>query len=295
MLRGAFENMTVLSTSDAASGSQLPDRVQSYIEALVRTCAQDGTPLVSVVLFGSAAKGGFSGDVSDVDLIIVVRDDASHAIRRRLGEDVARLEILHGLRAATTVPAGTLQARIERAVGHGFSCFVCTRSDLISGDVARVLGLRLLEKPFVDRIVFASIVASAVTVWGEELLPRVVVPPVRRLDVFRALFGFANQVVLSAMAFPTLPDATKYAMGALKHSLHSCYFCYHGRTAALEEEVDFFQRRLGASRTLADLLALRGKYRRSFAFVMRCMPALARLHLRTARDNRFPLAVVRGR
>jgi tRNA nucleotidyltransferase (CCA-adding enzyme) len=63
---------TMLSTSDEASGVQLPARVHTYIEALVRTCSQDGALLVSVVLFGSAAKGGFAGDVSDVDLIIVV-------------------------------------------------------------------------------------------------------------------------------------------------------------------------------------------------------------------------------
>jgi predicted nucleotidyltransferase len=275
--------------------TQLPARVQTYIEALVRTCAQDRAPLVSVVLFGSAAKGGFSDDVSDVDLIIVVSDAASRAMRHRLGEEVTQLETLHGLRPTTTPSPGSLRARIERAVGHGASCFVCTRSDLISGDVTRVLDLRPWEAPFVDRIVFASIVASATTVWGEDLLPRVPVPPVRRLDVFKALFGFSSQVFLSAMTFPVLPDATKYAMGALKHSLHSCYFCYHGRTAALDEEVDFFHRRLGASQTLVDLLALRGEYRRSFAFVIGCLPALARLHLRTARDNRFPLAAVRGR
>ena len=287
--------MTTLSTSDAASDARLPARVQAYVEALVQTCAQHRVPLVSMVLFGSAAKGGFSGDVSDVDLIIVVPDDASRAKRRRLGEEVARLETVHGLRLATAHSLGRLRALIERAVGHGFSCFVCTRSDLISGDVARVLDLRPLEAPFVDRIVFASIVASAVTVWGEDLLPRVPVPPVRRLDVFKALFAFSGGVFLSAVTFPVVRDATKYAMGTLKHSLHSCYFCYHGRTAALEVEVDFFCRRLGASRTLVDLLALRGEYRASFAFVIGCLPALVRLHLRTARDNRFPREAVRGR
>ena len=282
--------MTTLSTCDAASGAQLPVRVQTYIEALVQTCAQDRTPLVSVVLFGSAAKGGFSGAVSDVDVILVVSDEASRARRLRLGEDVARLETLHELRPATTHSPGGVRARIERAVGHGFSCFVCTRSDLISGDVARVLDLRAWEAPFVDRIVFASIVASAVTVWGENLLPRVLVPSVRRLDVFKALFGFSGQVLLSVVTFPVLPDATKYAMGALKHSLHSCFFCYHQRTTTVEDEVAFFNQRLGASRTLVELLSLRRQYRRSFAFVMRCLPTVARLHLRTARENQFPHA-----
>jgi hypothetical protein len=55
--------------------------------------------------------------------------------------------------------------------------------------------------------------------------------------------------------------------------------CYHGRTAAMEEQVDFFRRRLGTCRTLVDLLALGHEYRRSFAFVIGCLPTLARLHL----------------
>jgi hypothetical protein len=157
----------------------------------------------------------------------------------------------------------------------------------MSGDVARVLDLRPWEALFVDRIVFASIAASAMTVWGEDLLPRVRVPPVRRLDVFKALFGFSSQVVLSAVTFPVLPDATKYSVGALKHSIHSCYFCYHGRTTTLEEEVAFFNGHMGVSGTLVELLSLRRQYRPSFAFVIRCLPTLARLHLRTAWDNRF--------
>ena len=277
----------MLSLSDAVSGGRLPARIQTYIEALVQTCSQERALLVSVVLFGSAAKGGFAADVSDVDVIIVVSDDASRAERLRLGERVARLETVHGLRPGTTDSPGRLRMRIERAVGHGISCFVCTRHDLMSGNVARVLDLRSWEAPFVDRIVFASIVASAVTVWGEDLLPRVPVPFVRRFDVFKALFGFSSQVLLSAVTFPVLPDATKYAMGALKHSLHSCFFCYHQRTTTLEDEVAFFNRRLGTNATLVELLSLRQQYRTSFAFVVRCLPTIARLHLRTARDNRL--------
>jgi predicted nucleotidyltransferase len=155
--------MTMLSTSDAASGAGLPPRVQTYIDALVHTCTQDRTPLVSIALFGSASKGGFSGDISDVDVIVVV-SELSRAKKLRLGEEIARLETLHELRPATTHSPGSVRARIERAVCHGISCFVCTRSDLISGDVARVLDLRPWEEPFVDRIVFASIIASAATV-----------------------------------------------------------------------------------------------------------------------------------
>jgi predicted nucleotidyltransferase len=274
----------------AASGIQFPDRVEAYLDALVQTSAEDRQAFVSLVLFGSAAKGGFSGDVSDVDVIIVVPDAASHTQRRRLAGNVARIEAVHGLRQAAASSPRVPQALIERAVGHGLSCFVCTRGDLLSGDVARVLDLGPLEAPFVDRIIFASIVASAVTVWGEDLLPRVPVPSVRRFDILKAMFALSSQVVLSAATFPALPDATKYAMGALKHSLHSCFFCYHRRTATTDEEIDFFQRRLGPIQALGDLLTLRRQYRQSFAFVIRCLPAILRLHVRTVRDNPFPAA-----
>jgi hypothetical protein len=84
-------------------------------------------------------------------------------------------------------------------------------------------------------------------------------------------------------------------MGALKHSLHSCYFCYHLKTDPLNEEVEFFNSRLGRSRTLLELLNQRRKYHRSFAFVLRCIPVLFRLHLRTAWDNRFPTRCGQGR
>jgi predicted nucleotidyltransferase len=273
-----------VSTPDAALGLQRLPRVQTYLDELVRACDQLEQPLVSVILFGSAASGGFS-NVSDVDLIIVVPDETTSDGRCRLRAEVVRLEIAHGFRPPR--PAGPLQTRIERAVGHLFSCFICTRDDLISGDVARILALRPWEAPFVDRIVLASIVATAVTAWGEDLLPRVLVPAVRRLDVFKALFGFSCQIVLIAQIFPVLPDATKYAMGTLKHSLHSCFFCYHRRTEDLEKEVEFFDQRLGRSRALGELMLLRRQYRKSFRFVIRCLPTLARIHFQTARDNDF--------
>ena len=79
---------------------------------------------------------------------------------------------------------------------------------------------------------------------------------------------------------------TKYAM-AVKRSVHNCYFCYELRRASLEEEISFFEHRLGSNRTLTQLLALRREYRTSFIFVVCCIPTLVRLHLRTSIDNRF--------
>ncbi len=245
---------------------------------------------MSVVLFGSAAKGSFSAGVSDVDAIIVLADGATPRERICLSDQISLLEVSYRLRAPAGRARTTLESFAERAGGHALSSFVCSRIDLLSGDVMRVFSLRRVEALLVDRIVFASVIASAVTVWGEDLLPHVPVPPVRRLDVIKAFLAFANQTLLSLACFLALPDATRYAMGTLKRSLHSCFFCYQLRTASLEEEIAFFDRNRGQDRTLAELLALRRQYRCSFSFVLRCLPTLARLHWRAAWDNEFPLA-----
>jgi predicted nucleotidyltransferase len=269
-------------------------RVQPYLDAVAQLHPCGVISLVSVILFGSAASGAFS-ETSDVDLIIVLPDEATPEERRRLRGVVAELEVTHGLRLPASRPKNLLEVFAEHAGGDADSCFFCTRSELISGDIARVFGLRPAEEMFVDRIVFASVIVSAKTVWGEELLHLVPLPSLRRLDVFKALFGLAGLVLLSAAAFPVLADATRYAVGALKHSLHSCYFCYHLKTAPLNEEVEFFNSHLGRSRTLLELLNQRQEYHRSFTFVLRCVPILFQLHLRTVWDNRFPRAVARGR
>jgi predicted nucleotidyltransferase len=268
-------------------------KVQQYIAAVAQLHACRQNSLVSVILFGSAASGAFS-ESSDVDLILVLPNEAALDDRRRLREAVSDLEITHDLRLPASRRKNLLEMFAEHAGGEAHSCFFCTRDDLMSGDAARVFGLRAVEKLFVDRIVLASVIVSAKTVCGEELLSLIPLPPLRRLDVFKALFGLAGLILLSVVAFPVLSDATRYAMGALKHSLHSCYFCYHLKTAPLNEEVEFFNSRLGRSKTLLDLLNQRQKYHRSFRFVVRCVPVLFRLHLKTALDNRFPRAVARA-
>jgi len=271
----------------------MANRVQQYLDGVAQLHPGGVISLVSVVLFGSAASNALS-ESSDVDLIIVIPDETSPEDRRLLRSAVTDLEITQGLRIPESRPKNPLEKFAEHAGGHAHSFFFCTRGDLISGDAARVFGLRAVERLFVDRIVLASVIVSAKTVWGEELLSQVTLPPLRRLDVFKALFGLAGLTLLSVVVFPVLPDATRFAMGALKHSLHSCYFCYHLKTAPLDDEVAFFNSRLGRSKTLLDLLKQRRKYHRSFRFVMRCVPIIFRLHLQTALDNRFPRAVARA-
>jgi predicted nucleotidyltransferase len=272
----------------ASPRSVIPSRVQAYIETIVHSCADDGRALVSVVLFGSAAIGGWTETVSDVDLILVVPDSATDDATTRLRSEAERIEILHQFRSPSGHRQPALEKLLDRVTAHDRTFFICTRGDLLSGNIGRILRLHPSQTIFVDRIVLANFVASGITVWGQALLPLVPVAPIRRFDVFKAFFGQFPLLLLCAAIFPLHPAMTRYAMGVLKGSVHSCFFCYERRRAPLEDEIGFFERRLGSNRALVQLLALRREYRTSFAFVLRCIPTMMRLHFRTAVDNRFP-------
>ena len=269
-------------------GLRLAPPIEAYLTDVVRASLTQRWSLASVVLFGSAATGGYSAAVSDVDLLLVLADGVNAEDRRSVRDAVSTLEARHGLAKPRSHRPGALEAFADRVTANVRSFFVYTHADLLSGDPGRILDIPPAQARFVDRIAIPSIVAGGVTVWGEELLAQVPLPPIRHRDVVKAFFGLFNQVLFSAVVYPALPRATKYAMDALKRSVHSCYFCYHTKPAPLAEEVAFFQQRHGPSRALARLMALRDAYRPSFPFVLGCLWTLVRLHLRTARDNQFP-------
>jgi hypothetical protein len=266
-------------------------RIHAYLEDIVATCAPPNGPLVSLVLFGSGATGGYADGISDVDLFLILADDTMPHDHERTREMVEALEMRHGLAKRESGATGRLEAFAQQVTANRRAFFVCTRSDLLSGLPGRVLGIPRAQAVFVDAVAVPSIVGSGVTVWGEDLLPRVTLAPIRRIDTAKAFFSLFSQVLFCAAVYPLLPTATKYAMDALKRSVHNCYFCYHLRPAALAEEVAFMERRYGRNRTLTRLLQLRVEYRPSLGFVLSCLPTLAVLHARTASDAGFPLEV----
>jgi predicted nucleotidyltransferase len=258
-----------------------------YVAAVVAACASYEPGLASVILFGSTVTGGYRHGVSDVDMMLVLHDDADARAAADIRQRVEAVESAAGLRDEPDATESAVAHFARRLSANVRSFFICSRSDLLSGEPARILGIPRAQALFVDRAVLPSLISSARTAWGEELLPLVPLLPIRRLDVFKAWFSQFNQVLLNAALYAFVPNATKYAMDALKRSVHNCYFCYTLSSAALADEIAFLQAR-GRLRALDDLLQLRQQPSRSFGFVLRCAPALVLLHARTALQNEFP-------
>jgi predicted nucleotidyltransferase len=265
--------------------------VADYINDIVGVLDGREHVLASVILFGSSATGGYVHGVSDVDLLIVLRDPAGPEARRRVIATVAEIETRH--RLGKPKADGPLARLADSITANVRSFFVCTRADLISGDPARILGISPAQARFVDRAAIPSIVASGRTAWGEHLLDEVPLPPIRRIDVAKAFFSSFNHSLFCVAIYPVVPGATKYAMDALKRSLHNCYFCYHACPAPLADEVAFFEAAHGARFALRQLLALRRDYRESIRFVLACPGTIASLHWQTATRLDFPRATRR--
>jgi predicted nucleotidyltransferase len=71
--------------------------VAAYLDDIVREHTALAIPLVSLILFGSAATGGYAAAGSDVDSLVVVSDDTDAPARLRVRNRVADLEARYAL------------------------------------------------------------------------------------------------------------------------------------------------------------------------------------------------------
>lgn len=267
--------------------------VRDYINEVVEIAVGQDDDVVSIIIFGSVAKGGFTPGTSDVDVIVVLADGALRGRRKEIKRQLAALELKHGLRELPRSKTELVYRMIDRMGGLFLSHFVCYKHDLLAGNSARAFDVNPLADLLLlsTRIGFASIVMSAKTVWGEDLLKEVRILPITRWHLLKNCLAYLSLNALALLTFPVLPNATKYAMAALKGSLHSCYFCYNLKSTTIELEMNFFSNKFEGRSTLAGLLSLRQDYRSNFRFVRKCFPTIMRLFIMTAREIRFPLYV----
>jgi len=269
-----------------------PNKVRDYIDEVLKIANERSPDIVSISVFGSAAKGGFSPSVSDVDLIVALADEVPQKAKGLISRDLADLELKHRLREYPKSKTESVYSYIDRMAGQFKSHFVCYERDLLSGNSAAVFGWHpLAEAFFSTRIGFANIVTSAKTIWGEDLLKQARVAPIRKWHLTNNCLSFLSLNAIAFLMFSVLPNATKYSMSVLKWMVHNCHFCYTLKAATIEEGVKFFHTKLENNEALAELLSLRREYRPSLNFVKECFGVLVDLFVVTARECKFPIKI----
>lgn len=107
----------------------LPERVQARLDELIGALgAQLGDELVGVVAYGSTVRGGYDPERSDVDLIIVVRDDAEKKLEAmgpalELARFAARIEAML-LREDEIPRAADVFPLLYDDIAHASACLV---------------------------------------------------------------------------------------------------------------------------------------------------------------------------
>ena len=280
------------STSLVGPCANLPAHVRDYLAAVLEFADERSAEIVSIMIYGSAAKGEFS-PVSDVDLFVVLADKVPMNRKKKLEHGLALLELKYKLRQRPQSKKESILTALDRLAAQFKSQFICYQHDFLSGNAAAVFGINpVLESLLLStRIAFVDDVVSARTLWGEELLSQVSVPLLMKAHLVKNCLGFLAFNACALAVYPLVPNATKYSMSALKWMLHTCHLCLTSKSSTIEEAVEFFQAEIHGDAELMQLVSLRNLYRPSFRFVKGCFGTICRLYSVTVRQAVFPIAI----
>lgn len=250
----------------------LPINIQQLINEFVEVAHKYN--IISIIHFGST---NFT-EVSDVDLIIVldkIENDKIKDIQLKL----KLIEIKYKFRYMRKSLIGNLLNSFEEKTGMFCSNFVCNRQDLIEGDFSKIFHTnRILTYILIPtNIVFLNVFSNYKIIYGEEinyLLPQF------NISYFQFIKSILMCVLLSVISILLLlvsKDATKYAMEAVKWSLHNTYFYYNRDNMTTEHLISLFIDK--GFKKLIRLQQLRMNYEKDIFFNLISLYLVLKIHL----------------
>lgn len=268
----------------------LTPKARNYIGEAIGLILKNKIDLLSLIIFGSAVKGEYQPDLSDVDTIFVISDKTSKEDKIRINKELDELEYKHSFRKKNGSVVDAVYKRAEDITGMYISHFVCYRKEFLSAKFSKVFNVNLLLcKIFAPTdVVWASVIKSATTLWGENLLEKVSLSYVTKNQIRKSRMMNLALCVSAFLSYIIHPDATKYAMESVKWSLQTCYFGYTLEPVTTKKAILFFENEGYKNTTLNELLELRNKYRKSFRFIRGSFKVIRDLHNKTIRENTFP-------
>ncbi len=268
----------------------LAPRARNYIGESIGVILKNKIDLLSLIIFGSAVRGEYQPDLSDVDIIFVINDNTSKKDKTRIKRELTKLEYKHTFRKKISSIVDTVYKRAEDMTGMYVSHFVCYRKEFLAAKFSKVFNINLLLCKLLapTDVVWASVVKSATTLWGENLLDKASLAEVSKSQIKKSKVMNLVLCTASLATYILHPDSTKYAMEAVKWSLQTCYFSYTLEPATTAKAVQFFLQKNYDNPLLDELLNLRKNYKRSSRFILKSFKVVSGLHKKTLRENVFP-------
>jgi len=268
---------------------ELPTRVRTFFDELLKILECYEEVLNSIILFGSLVKGGYS-EFSDADVIIVMKDTCPENKIAELNEKIDIIEDKVRCRSKIKSPfslsesfAYRIGSFVEARTGMFVSHFICKRCDFLDGNFAKIFN----TTPVLTRVlapsglVLAGVLSHAKTIYGEDLIDKVKRPRYTLGDMLKSL---AMNVLLSlgsAFLYIFHSSAAKFAIEATKWSLHSSYFYLSSTSANIEDVARFYIDKKVSKKHLERMLNIRITGNTDLSFVLATMPNVVWIHLAT--------------
>jgi hypothetical protein len=259
----------------------MPEKERRFLADLVSRCqGKIGDELISILLFGSAVKGGFVEGVSDFDMIIVVDDGMTSGEMNDLASEVERASSEHDMVGSTSEGFRGIPRFIMRESGMFVSYFICREGEFVSADFSRIFHTNpLLMKLIVPKgIVFGNVLKGLERVYGKDVVSVARMPRPTKLDILKSVVMNELLVLLSLIYHPFTQDATKLAMEATKWSVFTASYWMTGESRSLSEGIGILSEEGISAEHLRRLDELRKEYRRDWSFAFSTLKEIPKIH-----------------
>lgn len=218
--------------------TRYPLRVQNYIrETIGTTEAFLGKGCIdSVILFGSTAQCQCEA-ISDVDLLIIVKNNITDERLKKLEPILKALEIKHEYDQYSTNWVTAILHVVEKTTGMFVSHFVCQREKWEKNEFSLVFNTNRLMTFFLapEKLVFESMKDGAVALYGNALDSYKPVKTFSFMQLFKSLMMDLT-ISIGTLAILVLRRKNiKYALESFKWALRSGYTYMYKKTGRVHE------------------------------------------------------------
>ncbi len=223
--------------------SDTSGNVEKYLKLILKIFKNRlGLTPNSIILFGSAAKGGLTSRISDVDFLIVLDDRvASSAIRAAVSFMFTLQKYF--FKSDDSSSLSRLLYFFEAGTGMFKSFFICFERDLLSTCFHRIFDVNRFLSWFMvpSKLVLNSIFSHSRVVYGKNYDFKNFIRETTFFQIVKS-FILCSFLYLFFIIVNCFKPVRRYLYESVKWSLLNCHFYLTGRSVKVKDTVSFFKK-----------------------------------------------------
>ena len=270
--------------------------IRKYVGLVLKTVKLKlGFLPVSIILFGSAVKGGLINKLSDIDVLIIVDECVNAEQRKRLTAAMTGVQNFF-FNAASSSLINRLLYFFETGTGMFKSFFICSEKDLLTACFPRIFNVNpALSKLLVpERLILNSVFSNYKIVYGKEYDLKNMRKPFGFFQIVKS-FNLCSLLYLFFIIVNCFKRVWRYLYEAVKWSMLNCYFYLTGRCVKVKDTIPFFEkilknnvlRKLNASKN-SNFNFTVNDYWACFKLIFKLHFHASKLFLKKTRQHSFP-------